>query len=139
MPKLPCVLLVDDDPTTNFLNRKLLLRLGVTEEVRVALNGAAALADLHACRDQPENRPVLIFLDVNMPVMSGIEFLEAYQQLPPAQQSAVVVVMLTTSVNPRDQQRTDQLPVAAYLTKPLTQQQVERVLAQHFAESIGLG
>ena len=133
MPKLPCVLLVDDDPTTNFLNRKLLLRLGVTDEVRVALNGVEALADLHASQDPPPTRPVLIFLDVNMPVMGGIEFLEVYQQLPPAQQSAVVVVMLTTSVNTRDQLRTDQLPVADYLTKPLTQQQVERVLAQHFA------
>ncbi|MDF7815211.1 response regulator [Hymenobacter sp. YC55] len=133
MAKLSCVLLVDDDPTTNFLNRKLLLRMGVTDQVRVALNGREALAELHACQQQPTHCPVLLFLDVNMPVMGGLEFLEAYQQLPLTQQSAVVVVMLTTSVDPRDQQRADQLPVAAYLTKPLTQQQVEQVLAQHFA------
>lgn len=133
MPKLPCVLLVDDDSTTNFLNRKLLLRLGVTDDVRVALNGQEALDELHACHDEPRPCPVLIFLDVNMPVMGGIEFLETYQQLPPARWPAVVVVMLTTSINPRDQLRTDQLPVAAYLTKPLTQQQVEQVLAQHFS------
>ena len=133
MPKLSCVLLVDDDPTTNFLHRKLLLRLGVTDEVRTALNGQEALDDLRACQDQHISSPALIFLDVNMPVMGGIAFLEAYQQLPPAQRSAVVVVMLTTSVNTRDQLRTEQLPVADYLTKPLTQQQVERVLAQHFA------
>lgn len=133
MTKLSCVLLVDDDPTTNFLNRKLLLRLGITDQVRVALNGQEALAELHACQDQPASCPVLIFLDVNMPVMGGLEFLEAYQQLPLAQQSAVVVVMLTTSVDTRDQQRAEQLPVAAYSTKPLTDQQVERVIAQHFA------
>lgn len=75
---------------------------------------------------------MLILLDVNMPVMGGLEFLEAYQQLPADQRQAVVVAMLTTSVNPRDQQRAAGLPIAAYLTKPLTQQQVEQVLAQHF-------
>ena len=133
MPNLPCVLLVDDDPTTNFLNRKLLLRLGVTEEVRVAHNGQEALGILRTCQDQSAPCPVLIFLDVNMPIMGGLAFLEAYQQLPPAQQTAVGVVMLTTSVSPHDQQRVQELPIADYLDKPLTQQQVERVLARHFA------
>jgi CheY-like chemotaxis protein len=133
MSKLPCVLLVDDDPTTNFLNHKLLLRLGITDHVRVALNGQEALAALRACQNEPAGCPALIFLDVNMPVMGGLDFLEAYQQLPADQRPATVVALLTTSVNPRDQQRADQLPIAAYLTKPLTQQQVEQVVAQHFA------
>jgi CheY-like chemotaxis protein len=133
MAKLPCVLLVDDDPTTNFLNRKLLLRLGITDQVRVALNGREALAELRACHDQPADCPVLIFLDVNMPVMDGIEFLEAYQQLPPTERPPLVVVILTTSLHPRDQQHTAQFSVAAYLIKPLTQQQVEQVVEQFFA------
>jgi len=133
MSKLPYVLLVDDDPTTNFLNHKLLLRLGVTDHVRVALNGREALAELRACQNEPANCPALIFLDVNMPVMGGLDFLEAYQQLPADQRPAIVVALLTTSVNPRDQQRADQLPIAAYLTKPLTQQQVEQVMVRYFA------
>jgi len=133
MPKLPAVLLVDDDPITNFLNKKLLLRLGVTDNVRVALNGQDALHELQQhCREQPADCPVLVFLDINMPVMNGIQFLEAYQQLPAAEQLALVVVMLTTSVSPRDQQLIQNLPVADYLDKPLTKEQVERVLAQHF-------
>lgn len=135
MPKVPAVLLVDDDPTTNFLNKKLLTRLGVTDTIRVALNGQEALHEVRAhSREQPADQPVLVFLDINMPVMNGIQFLEAYQQLPPEEQRAVVIVMLTSSVNPRDQQRAQELPIADYLDKPLTQQQVERVLAQHFAE-----
>ena len=43
VPKLRCTLLVDDDTTTNYLNRKLLERLDVTEQVVVALNGEDAL------------------------------------------------------------------------------------------------
>lgn len=134
MSKIPAVLLVDDDPTTNFLNKKLLLRLGVTDNVRVALNGQEALHEMQAhCQQQPADCPVLVLLDINMPVMNGIQFLEAYQQLPVEQQQAVVVVMLTTSVSSRDQQLIQDMPIADYLDKPLTQQQVERVLAQHFA------
>jgi CheY-like chemotaxis protein len=134
MPKIPAVLLVDDDPTTNFLNKKLLLRLGVTDNIRVALNGQEALYEMREhCREQPADCPVLVFLDINMPVMNGLQFLEAYQQLPAEEQRAIVVVILTTSVSPRDQQRVQELPIAAYLDKPLTQQQVERIMAQHFA------
>ena len=43
MPKLHCTLLVDDDPTTNYLNRKLLEKLDVTKQVLVAHNGQEAL------------------------------------------------------------------------------------------------
>lgn len=110
----------------------MLLRLGVTEQVREAGNGQEALTELRRCQQEPAGCPVLILLDVNMPVMGGLEFLEAYQQLPADQRQAVVVAMLTTSVNPRDQPRAAGLPIAAYLTKSLTQQQVEQVLAQHF-------
>ena len=133
MSKLPRILLVDDDLTTNFLHRKLLERLAVAEEVLVAQNGREALDVLLAPASQPPGgQPLLIFLDVNMPVMNGIQFLEAYQQLPAAQQHAVVV-LLTTSAHPQELARAQQLAVAEVLSKPLTQQKVEQVLQRHFA------
>ena len=135
MPAIHCTLLVDDDPTTNYLNRKLLQRLAVTAQVREALNGQEALDLLAASCAAPGAPacPALIFLDVNMPVMDGFAFLETYQQLPLAQQC--VIVMLTTSLHPADVQRADQLPVAGFLTKPLTAEKVAQVLADHFPGS----
>ncbi len=137
MPAIRCTLLVDDDPTTNYLNRKLLQRLAVTVQVREALNGREALDLLAASCTAPEAPacPALIFLDVNMPVMDGFAFLEAYQQLPLAQQRAIVIVMLTTSLHSADVQRAAQLPVAGFLTKPLTAEKVAQVLADHFPGS----
>nr|GFC12437.1 hypothetical protein [Tanacetum cinerariifolium] len=64
--------------------------------------------------------PQLLFLDMNMPVLNGLGFLEAYAQLPLAQQSSIVIVMLTTSLHPVDQARAEQLPIAGFLNKPLT-------------------
>ncbi len=137
MPAIRCILLVDDDPTTNYLNRKLLQRLAVTTQVCEARNGQEALDVLATSCTTPDAPacPVLIFLDVNMPVMGGFEFLETYQQLPLAQQHATVIVMLTTSLHPADVQRADRLPVAGFLTKPLTAAKVAQVLADHFSES----
>ncbi|TGE08021.1 response regulator [Hymenobacter fodinae] len=132
--KLPCTLLVDDDPTTNYLNRKLLERMNFTDEILVALNGREALQVLDEhCQATSETCPSLLFLDVNMPLMDGFEFLAAYQKLPLAERKAIVIVMLTTSVHPRDMQRLEQLPVSGFLSKPLTEAKVQQILAENFA------
>jgi CheY-like chemotaxis protein len=133
MPKLTSVLLVDDDATTNYLNKILLTRLGVAEQLLVATNGREALTTLaQTCTAANTSCPALILLDVNMPVMSGIEFLEAYQHLPLGQQQAIVIVLLTTSVNARDLERVQTLPIAGTLTKPLTEAKVTTLLQQYF-------
>ncbi|MBF9239341.1 response regulator [Hymenobacter sp. BT683] len=133
MSPLRCILLVDDDPTTNYLNRKLLVSMGASGEVLTALNGQEALAILNAKFQQVDATcPDLIFLDVNMPLMNGFEFLDAYRQLPAEQQGATVVVMLTTSLHPRDVERAQQLPVSGFLTKPLTREKVSEIIGGHF-------
>jgi CheY-like chemotaxis protein len=135
MTPLPCVLLVDDDATTNFLNRSLLTRLGVAERILVAEDGEQALRELSQhCSPATPSCPVLILLDVNMPGMNGIEFLEEYQQLPLATQHAIVIVMLTSSLHPRDVQRVEQLSmVADFISKPLTTEKVQALLQTHFS------
>lgn len=138
MTPLPCVLLVDDDQTTNYLNRALLTRLGVSDQVLVAEDGEKALRDLRQhCMSPTPSCPVLILLDVNMPGMSGIEFLDHYRQLPLAEQRAIVIVMLTTSLHPRDVQRVEQLQlVSGFLAKPLTAEKVDALLRTHFPQHL---
>jgi len=132
MVKLNRVLLVDDDPTNNFLNERLLKRLDVADSIAVVGNGQEALAVLQqsGAEAQPAY-PALILLDIQMPIMNGIEFLQAYQQLPLAQRSATTVVVLTTSMDPRDLARLQELPAAACINKPLTPEKLEKVLAMH--------
>ena len=133
MPQLTSILLVDDDATTNFLNQTLIKRMGVAEHLHTAENGAEALQTLHlACAPASASCPDLILLDMKMPVMNGIEFLEAYAQLPLAKQRGVIIVMLTTSILPRDLERVQQLPVAGVLNKPLTKEKLQAVVDEHF-------
>jgi CheY-like chemotaxis protein len=134
MTKLPAVMLVDDDQTTNYLNRLLLEKMAVTDHILVAHDGREALNLLAThCQPPTPQCPRLILLDVNMPGLNGIQFLEAYQQLPLAAQNTIVIVMLTTSLHPRDVQRVQELnTVAGFVTKPLTTAKMEAILAEHF-------
>jgi len=84
--KLSCVLLVDDDEPTNFLNRIILEEAGCAERIEVAQSGQAALSYLQKAGEHGPGgvvypNPSLIFLDINMPAMDGWEFLSRYKTL----------------------------------------------------------
>jgi CheY-like chemotaxis protein len=134
MSRLASVLLVDDDSTTNFLNKALLLRMAVTQQVLTAENGEEALRTLGQTCLGPDSAacPQLIILDMNMPGLNGLGFLEAYAQLQ-LEQQPIVVVMLTTSLHPVDQARAQEFPIADFLTKPLTKEKVTALLETHFS------
>lgn len=132
MQKLSCVLLVDDDPITNFLNQRLLDELSLTEKLLVALNGKEAIALIEENCTTNTNCPALVLLDVNMPVMNGFEFLDLYEQLPVARQHPSIIIMLTTSLHPRDVQRVEALNIAGFLNKPLTKEKINDILQAHF-------
>ena len=129
MQKISSVLLVDDDSTSNFLNELLFKDLEVAEQLLTAENGTQALALL--TQPASPSQPALILLDVNMPGMDGIQFLEAYRQLPEAQRTAVII-MLTTTMDSRDLARLDELHIDGLVSKPLTQEKVLDILRLHF-------
>lgn len=69
------ILIIDDQEITNFINRKILINAGFEGEIHEFTNPHAALDYLK------ENNPSLILLDLNMPELSGIDFLTSMQNL----------------------------------------------------------
>jgi two-component system chemotaxis response regulator CheY len=109
------VLIVDDEPLTRVLLRRILAReLGCT--VSEAKDGLEALS---AAQSQP---PDLIISDLNMPLMDGIELLEALRQFPPL--AAVPVVIMTAARETGPVHRAIELGVLDYLLKPLQNDRV---------------
>jgi CheY-like chemotaxis protein len=135
--RLNCILLIDDDEPTNFLNQMVLEELGITKHIKVAQNGEEALGYLKKTSTGDENFPLpdLIFLDINMPAMNGWEFLQHYSGLPQNQKANVVIVMLTTSLNPDDRAKAHQISeVTGFETKPLTADKLKALMEKYFPE-----
>lgn len=131
--KLSCVLLIDDDPDDNYIHQLVISEWGKCENVRVAESGPDALAYLNDTSAPDYMRPEVILLDINMPGMNGFEFLEEYHKLANNLKSNVVVMMLTTSLNPADMNRAGQYDeVTGYRNKPLTKAMLDDVIKQHF-------
>jgi|SRR6185437_2857041 len=134
--QLNCILLIEDDEPTNFLNRMTLEQARCARHIRIARSGKEALNYLGKCGGGKSDdcpRPDLIFLDINMPAMDGWEFLEHYRSLPTDRKADIVLIMLTTSLNPDDEIRTKEMPeVAGFENKPLTGPKVDRLMHKYF-------
>ena len=136
--KLNCVLLVDDDEPTNFLNKMVLEDINCAEKIMVADSGENALDYLEKAEgpNGDLSSPDLIFLDINMPAMNGWEFLERYSGLDKQHKANVVIVMLTTSLNPDDCAKANSLPdVSGFETKPLTSEKLQSILEKYFPQT----
>ncbi|MDQ3395670.1 MAG: response regulator [Bacteroidota bacterium] len=119
--KIKCILLVDDDPIANYLHLKLINNLNMAERIDIVTNGEEALKYIkEVC--QPE----LLFLDINMPVLNGIEFLKKYNNLQPVPEIRIVV--LTASEHQVDILSTSEMGIQYYLNKPLTEDKLKVVL-----------
>ena len=126
MKKFKCVLLVDDDEPTNFLNKITLKKYGCAEKIVAVFDGQQGLNYLseHVDDDFPE----LIFLDINMPLMNGWEFLEEYQKLNLNQKNPIII-MLTTSINPDDEEKSKKYNcIAGFMHKPLNASELDERL-----------
>lgn len=129
-----CILLVDDDPDDNFLHRMVIDESGLCDEIRVAENGLDALAYLTQTDAPDYVRPDVILLDINMPGMNGFEFLNEYETLDERFKSRLVVVMLTTSLNPSDVKRAGQFSdLGGYRNKPLTRDMLQDIVDAYFS------
>ena len=86
----------------------------MTNPVKVAGNGEEALDYL---KDNGNDKPNIILLDLNMPKMNGIEFLKVVKN--DEDMKKIPVVVLTTSKEDQDRVESFSLSVAGYMVKPV--------------------
>jgi CheY-like chemotaxis protein len=112
-------LLVDDDPAMNFVNKIQLQRTEIFTDIRIALNGKQALDLIRQGIDNPKELPDIIFLDLNMPVMGGFAFLEAFAQLNFNHKDRIKIVILSSSEHQSDKDRALEFGITDYYSKPI--------------------
>ena len=108
------ILLVEDDRVDQMTVQRAFNQLQITNRLDIAGNGVEALAFL---RDEKNERPGLILLDLNMPKMNGLEFLQIIKD--DDRLKTIPVVVLTTSREERDTLESFRCCVAGYIVKPV--------------------
>lgn len=127
MKQVNCIMLIDDNKIDNFFHERVIKKNNAANTIIVKESGQEALE--YITQGSSCTQPDVIFLDINMPGMNGWEFLEHYKELDRNLQSAMVVIMLSTSENPDDKARAKTHGILSdYKTKPLTKEILEDVL-----------
>lgn len=133
------ILCVDDDSISLTISKLLLKRTGFTNDVVTAVDGSDALdyfKDLFATSTDPvADAPSLILLDINMPVMNGWEFLEAYIPLFAEKLPQTKVIILSSTIDPEDFSRAKKIPVVAqFVSKPLSVENLAELKENEFVQ-----
>lgn len=118
MEKVINILLVEDDTLDVMDAKRTLDKMGVLHIIQVAKNGEEALQYLEKVdKENPDSKPDVILLDLNMPKMNGIEFLATLRKSE--RWKGIKVFVLTTSEEREDKEQTKKLGVSGYIVKPL--------------------
>ncbi len=126
--KLGTVLLVDDCSADTYANRRLIGAASMVRDIQECASADAALAYVRS-----PGRPHidLILVDINMPRKSGFEFADDYHELPPLLKAGTLVVMLSASLNPKDQRRAESHPaIDGFMQKPVIVPELRNFLAK---------
>ena len=107
--------------------------LQVPRDVTTVLNGKQALELLEEYKKGNVQRPDIIFLDLNMPIMNGYEFIEAFALMDLPDKNAITIVVLTSSADPNDLARAKELGIKYYFNKPLTKEEIKKMIGQEFS------
>ncbi len=128
------VLLIDDDPVINMVHTHIIKKTNKVKEVVKAENGLEALNYLSQLHNKNFSQPELIFLDINMPVMNGWEFLKKYDQLV-IDKKAIVVIFKTSKISEAEQTIINTMGLKfQFGRKPLTQNTFENITIEYFEE-----
>lgn len=133
---LDLILCVDDDPITLMLCKKVIQKSLLSKEIITAQNGEEALEyfkNLNDLKSQNTavNLPQLVFLDLNMPVMGGWEFLDEFNTTHYKHVNTIKIVVLSSTVDPDDLEKANTYPmVIDFLPKPITTSMLEYVTSK---------
>jgi CheY-like chemotaxis protein len=128
------VLLIDDDEINNMICTKIISKNDFAGNIVACSSARQGLKYLEETQTDSEKVvPSVIFLDINMPVMNGWDFLDQYKQMDSLQGKEIILIMLSSSSSSSDLTRAKSYPqVSDYITKPLTATHLQQIREKFF-------
>lgn len=124
-------MLIDDNEIDNLINQKMLESASITENIYTHTGAKSAiefLKNMEKMDVADKVLPDIIFLDIDMPLMDGFQFLDEFENLTPVTKKKCKIVMLTSSINPQDFSRSKKnTNVKLFLNKPLSHESIMKL------------
>lgn len=124
-------MLIDDNEIDNLINQKMIESADITGDIYTHTSAKSALEFLRNIEKTEvavKVLPNIIFLDLDMPLMDGFQFLGEFAKLSDVTKATCKIVMLTSSINPQDLDQSKKFPaVKLYLNKPLSREALEAI------------
>jgi CheY-like chemotaxis protein len=131
MSRVRNIWVIDDDDVFQFTISKIFKILQLPEKVHTFSDGEKAIEHLTNNMDNAESLPDIILLDINMPIMDGWQFLEEYSKVKKHLKKAVVIYLVTSSVDARDIRLAKEFEdISEYITKPMSFDKVRELVGQ---------
>lgn len=131
MKNIDLACIVEDDPMHLFITKKYIELSGYVEKILVCKNGKEAYDTLKAMFLNSETLPEIIFLDLNMPIWDGWQFLDEFTKIPIPTNQRITIYILTSSNNEEDFKKAKKYSLNSnYLVKPIEQDQLKDILSE---------
>jgi CheY-like chemotaxis protein len=129
MKKINTFCIIDDDDIYQFTTSLILKKTDLVNKIILFSNGLKAINFLKDELGNIENIPDVLFLDINMPIMDGWEFLKEYLLIKPMIPKTVIIYMVSSSVDERDVLKAKSISeISGYLVKPISSQNIKEVI-----------
>lgn len=125
------VFVVDDDDIYQFTIKVTLRGIPAVQSTSTFADGAEALEYIVVHQNEEDKLPDIIFLDINMPVMDGFQFMEEFAELLPSLKKSIKVYMVSSSMDPKDIKKAKRFDeISDYLIKPLNSKDIKEIIAK---------